>query len=177
MEIISLSSLIGVSGEEETLYDYLSRFSTCKNKDVESFLHNNAIPNEKRSLTRTSLIIHPTHKDIVGYFTLLIKPFHFSEEVSGNTRRKLTGDKNAITFNTILIAQLGRNDHYKQVVKGNEILDYALENCQRIFDLSALRIVCVEFQENIELMEFYHRNDFKVIQQNESGLLLSHIRL
>ncbi|WP_377890418.1 hypothetical protein [Alkalihalobacillus sp. R86527] len=176
MEIISLSSLLGVSGEEETLCNYLSRFSTCQNKDVESFLHNKAIYNEKRAFTRTSLIVHPSNKDIVGYFTLLIKPFHFSTDVSKSTRRKLTGDKNASTFNTILIGQLGRNDQYKGIVKGKEILQFALENCERIYDLSALQIVCVEYQENKELIEFYQSNEFTIIQQNESGLILSYIR-
>ncbi|OLS40810.1 hypothetical protein BTR25_07950 [Bacillus sp. MRMR6] len=91
-------------------------------------MHKNAIPNEKRALTRTSLIIDENNNnsnEIIGYFTLLIKSFDLTKEVSNESRRKLTGNKNATVFNTILIAQLGRSDQYKGRVSGDIVLHFA----------------------------------------------------
>lgn len=51
--------------------------------------------------------------EIIGYFSVLVKPFELIAEVSKESRKKLTGNKNSLVFNSILIAQLGRYDLYK----------------------------------------------------------------
>lgn len=178
MQVISLDSLIEASQEESEVFSYLSSFSCSSNKDVESFLHINAIPNEKRILTRTSLVIdEKSDNDIIGYFTLLVKPFNLIDDVSRESRRKLTGNKNAEVFNSILIAQLGRSDEYKGKVPGELILDLALENCLLINKLSGLRIVCVEYDDKPILNDFYLGKDFKILQVNENSKILAYIRL
>jgi hypothetical protein len=177
MQVISLSSLIEASPNEDDVYEYLFSFECKVNKDVETFLHSNAIPNEKRALTRTSLIVDDgDNNEIIGYFTLLIKPFNVIGEVSGELRRKLTGDKRAKVFNSILIAQLGRADNYKGKISGDVVLNFALENCELIYDLSGLRIVCLEYDDIPHLHDFYLKNEFRILQVNPNGKYLAYLR-
>lgn len=177
MQVISLSSLLEATQDESEIYRYLSSFRTKRNNDVETFLHSNAIPNEKRALTRTSLVIDDENDDeIIGYFTLLVKPFEITIEVSKESRRKLTGNKNATVFNSILIAQLGRADSYKNKISGDVILEFALENCELIYDLSGLRIVCIEYDDIPYLNDFYLKSDFKILQVNMNQKILAYLR-
>ncbi|MEK5069622.1 hypothetical protein [Sporosarcina sp. FSL K6-1508] len=178
MEIISLSSLLEADESEgREVHSYLSSFNCEINHDVEIFLREKAIDSEKRGFTRTTLVIdEKQNNDIAGYFTLTVKNFDFTD-VSGTNRKKLTGDKRATTFVTILIAQLGRSDLYKGKVSGSEILEFALERCSMVNELSAIKIACVEYKENDKLIEFYKNNDFRQIQKNESGYIISYVRL
>lgn len=180
MQVVSLRSFIDAAkkeNEERELNQYLSSFTCRKNNDVQSFLHNYAISNENRSFTRTSLVIDEVNNnDIIGYFTLLVKEFDISD-VSKTTKKRLTNRNDADVFNSILIAQLGRSDSYKGKVSGNEILNLALHNCKLIFDLSALRIVCVEYEPISFLNDFYLGNGFSFLQENPTGNILAYLRL
>lgn len=177
MQVISLSSLIEASNSSEELQEYLSTFQCKKNSDVETFLHDKAIENECASRSRTNLVVDEDNdNEIIGYFTILIKDFNFTT-ASGESRRKLTGNKKAQAFPTILIAQLGRADKYKGKVSGSEILHLALGNCQLIHNLSALRVVCVEYDDTEYLKRFYPENGFKELQLNENGFIISCLRL
>ncbi|PFI75790.1 hypothetical protein [Bacillus cereus] len=176
MQIISLDSLIQAEGEESEVKEYLSSFLCKKNKDVESFLHDKALENERRAFTRTSLVIdEENNNDIVGYFTLMVKYFDFID-VSRSTKQRLTNSKQADIFNSILIAQLGRSDSYKETVPGDFILHSALVNCKQIYDLTGLRVVCVEYEDEPKLHDFYMKNDFKILQTNDSGNILAYLR-
>lgn len=181
MEVISLSSLIEAADNEERerdLNNYLSSFYCTKNNDVESFLHNHAIENEKRSITRTSLVVdESSNYEIVGYFTLMVKYFEFVEDVSRRTKQSLTSNRNATIFNTILIAQLGRSDLYKGIIPGDNILELALHNCKLTHDLVGLRIVCVEYDDVPFLHDFYIKNKFGFLQHNPTGKCMAYIRL
>ncbi|MDN3451660.1 hypothetical protein QMA09_15785 [Planococcus sp. APC 3906] len=178
MEVTSLYSLIEVSEEEGVLAKYLSSFHCEKNSDVESFLHNKAVNNEKRSFTRTFLVTDETKdNDIIGYFTLMVKPFNILSNVSRGTRLSLANDKQAEVFNTILIAQLGRADSYIGIVSGKEILELALQHCELLNRLSALRIVCVEYDDVAVLNQLYENAGFKFLQISENGLKLGYLRI
>jgi hypothetical protein len=178
MQVVSLASLLEAALEEKEVFNYLSSFLCEKNKDVEIFLHIHAISNEKRAITRTSLIIDDENgNEIIGYFTLLVKPFDLTKVVSKESRRKLTGDKNASVFNSILIAQIGRSDDYKRKISGDKILNFALENCLLIYNLVGLRIICVEYDDIPVLNDFYLKNEFKILQVNKNGKLLAYLRL
>ncbi|MBY6087017.1 hypothetical protein ABEP42_27125 [Priestia megaterium] len=179
MQVISLSSLIESSSNESEVYEYLASFSCVRNPDVEEFLHSKAIENEKRSLSRTNLVIDPDrNNEIAGYFTLAIKPFPIHQETSNTARKKITGNKDGTVFNAILIAQLARADMFKGIVSGSEILKLALHNCKLIHDLSALRMVCVEYKDDAFLNSFYEEvGEFTFLQTNENNLKLSYIRI
>ena len=178
MQVISLDSLIKAS-DEERLVTYLSSFCCNKNRNVESFLHTKAIQNEKRSLSRTSLVVDEENTfEIIGYFTLTIRHFKLQDEISKSTRQKLAGSRDADVFSAILIAQLGRSDFYKGRVLGKEILDLALQNCKMIHNLSGMRVVCVEYDDIPYLNDFYMVNEFVYLGKNpDNDLNMSYIRL
>ncbi len=170
---VSLSTLLD-TGMTEDVQKLLLTFECVKNRDVQDFLHNNTIESEKRLLSKTTLVIKGN--EVVGYFTLLIKDFQFENGVSKGIKKRLTGNKEANSFITILIAQLGRSDRFKEI-GGTVILDLALEACGAIRDLSSLRVVCVEHDDNEKLNNFYDKNEFKKLQTNTNEKIMRFVRI
>ncbi|GAA0442103.1 hypothetical protein GCM10008983_18980 [Lentibacillus halophilus] len=171
---VPLIDLIESDGEE--LNTMLHSFSCEMNKSIESFLHCKAIKQENEDNARTTLIIDDHTGDIVGYFTLLIENFSFTD-ASNNNRKELAGSKVATDFNCILIAKIGRSDKYKYKVEGSEILKAAIYKCSLIKDMTAIKLVCVEYKDEPKLEEFYKKNGFKQLQRNENGLNIRFLKI
>ncbi len=106
----------------------------------------------------------------------MVKIFMFTN-ASKTNRQKIANDKNATHFNTMLIAQIGRDDSYKDVVKGSHILDLALKKCNIVHETIGLRIVCVEYDPIPQLKHFYSVNGFRVLQENHNGKEIAFIKL
>ncbi|MFK4998947.1 hypothetical protein ACI2OX_21590 [Bacillus sp. N9] len=177
MQVISLSSLIE-AGEESEVRDYLSSFSCSLNPGVENFLKNQAIESERRDFARTSLVTdEENNNDIIGYFTLMNKQFDFAASVSNSMKQRLAFSKHASSISTILIAQLGRADRYNGKVSGSKLLMLALENCEIIYRVLGMRIVCVEYEPIDKLDYFYSNNSFTYLQQNSNGNNLAFLRM
>lgn len=51
-----------------------------------------------------------------------------------------------------------------------------LENCELVYDLIGLRIVCVEYDDIPYLNDFYLKNDFKILQVNRNQKILAYLR-
>ena len=171
---IPLLELIQVGGDE--LQKMLRSFCCVKNNSIESFLHDKAVLQEKEDRARTTLILDDDTGYIVGYYTLKIESFVFTN-ASGKVRKQLAGKKEAAYFNCILIAKIGGSDKYKGKVKGEEILKAALYSCSTIKMMTAIKIVCVEYIDEPVLKEFYEKNEFKNFQRNENGLNISFIKI
>lgn len=63
----------GESGES-FLKEIFSSFSCEKNKDVENFLLKQSIEFTKKNQSVTYIVLDPECKQMVGYFTITIKP-------------------------------------------------------------------------------------------------------
>lgn len=161
---------------EEELSKMLGSFSCDVNESIESFLHKKAILQDIEHRARTTLIVDDNSGDVVGYYTLKIESFIFTE-ASKKNKEKLAGNKDADYFNCILIAKIGRSDKYKGIVSGREILDAALYSCSQIKDMTATKVVCVEYVDEPALREFYDENGFKYLQRNENDLNISFIKI
>ena len=105
----------GVIGEDD-LRKVLSDFICPINRDVENFLKNDAIEFAKKKQSVTYLILSEENGDMLGYFTLAIKPITANPDKFSNTvKRKLLRvgeydeEQNMITLPAYLIAQLGKN--------------------------------------------------------------------
>ena len=103
------------AGEPE-LVRTISEFSCPPNPDVERFLKKSAIEFTKKSQSITYLVFSVEDKELLGYFTLALKPLSVRGETVSNTmKRKLLRiselDKNSDTYtmSAYLIAQLGKN--------------------------------------------------------------------
>lgn len=160
-------------GEASNFEAALSHFFCEKNIDVQEFLQSKATDFERRDLARTYLIIDEEltllegHIVILGYFTLAMKSLIFDSEISKEVKKKIANDKNAEIATGYLIGQLGKNDRYREYIKGEEILHSAIELIQDIHMKLAGRFIYVECDDTPKLLSFYERNHFKVIQKGE----------
>lgn len=80
---------------EEALQQILSEFSCEKNSDVENFLKERAIEFTRKNQSITYLVFHSEDAELVGYFTLTIKPI----SVKPDHFRKATVDS-CIRYNS-----------------------------------------------------------------------------
>lgn len=130
MNILDLMESIGTN----ELQDGLSTFSCPLNKEIENFIHINAIEFAKRKLSITYLLLDNNDGEIVGYFTLAHKAIEIkNDNISNTIRRKLStharldSDTNSFTASALLLAQIGKNfaiDNGKRIT-GNQLIGFA----------------------------------------------------
>ena len=154
---------------EPMLARVLSGFSCPKNPDVERFLKNNAAEFTKKSQSVTYLVFSVESKELLGYFTLALKPLTIrGETVSNTTKRKLLRiselDESSDTYNmsAYLIAQLGKNytDGANTRITGKELVELAwtvIEDAQ--YMLGGI-VVFLEAENEGKLLDFYKANRF-----------------
>lgn len=101
---------------EDKLLQLLSEFSCPLNTDVELFLKKQSIEFAKKHQAVTYLVLSLEDAELLGYFSITIKPLVVKAEPFSNTvKRKLARfseiDKGEQTYNlaAYLIAQLGKN--------------------------------------------------------------------
>ncbi len=101
---------------EPALVKLLSGFSCPKNPDVERFLKKSAIEFTKKNQSVTYLVFSKDNGEMLGYFTLALKPLTIrGETVSKTTKRKLLRvseldeSSDTYTMSAYFIAQLGKN--------------------------------------------------------------------
>lgn len=124
---------------EDKLEQLLSEFSCPLNMDVERFLKQQAIEFAKKHQAVTYLVLSLEDAELLGYFSITIKPLVVRAEPFSNTvRRKLARfseiDKGEQTYNlaAYLIAQLGKNfnDGARERITGQELLEAAIRHAQ-----------------------------------------------
>lgn len=180
MQVVGLSTLLDSVDKGLTslidLQQLLYTFESSANEDVQNFLHKSAITSEKQRFVRTFLVVD--NNDVVGYFSLCLKSFHFDSGVTKTKRGELTRDRNADQFATILIAQLGRSDKYRGKVPGKEILQRALINCNILANsVGRIYAAIVEYDNILSLHSFYTNAGFKVLQTNPNKKVMASIKL
>ena len=116
-EVINILDMIEAIGEDET-NTVLSEFSCAKNKEIESFIHNNAIDFAKKKMSITYLV-YSEEGNMAGIFTLAHKALDITDEGLSKTAQKklrrfshLDKIKNRYNVSAFLIGQLGKNDNY-----------------------------------------------------------------
>ncbi|MBW9145754.1 hypothetical protein KTC92_02560 [Clostridium sp. CM027] len=84
-------------------------------------------------------------------------------------------NKNAEELKCYLIGQLAKNDTYKDLIDGKEILDSALNIIQKCYEIMGMRVVLVECVSNKNLTDFYENNNFQLIGYDEKTELLQFV--
>lgn len=139
-----------------------------------------AITHEKKSKSRTYLIIDTDKLEqnseicILAYFTIANKTLFIDEkEVSRTTVKKLDGlSKNKTELPSYLIGQIGKNDKYSDLISGDEIINYAMDVINQVYELIGGRFVLIECNDHPKLISFYEKNYFKRLQKDgEDGLV------
>ena len=178
---------------EETLVQFLSEFSCQLNPDVERFLKEQAIDFTKKHQAVTYLVLSLEDAELLGYFSIAIKPLVVKSEPFSNTvKRKIARfsklDKNEQTYNlaAYLIAQLGKNFHerVKGRITGQELLEVAIRQIQLLQYQAGGMVVFVEADNKDKLLSFYENYGFKrfdirkgTLEEKESHELVQLLRL
>lgn len=170
---------------EEKLLQLLSEFSCPLNTDVERFLKYQSIEFAKKHQAVTYLVLSLEDAELLGYFSITIKPLVVKAEPFSNTvKRKLARfseiDKGEQTYNlaAYLIAQLGKNDSCRARgrITGKELLEAAIRQVQILQYQAGGMVVFVETENNVKLLSFYENYGFKQFdtRQTDSKELGSH---
>ena len=125
---------------EQKLHEWLQSFSCPPNPDVERFLKRNAVEFTKKDQSVTYLVLRNTDAELVGYFSLALKPVTIrADRISKSMARKiarvsaLNEENETYTASAYLIAQLGKNFAFseEQRIDGTELLEIALDTISR----------------------------------------------
>ena len=165
------------AGEPE-LVRTISEFSCPQNPDVSNFLMKNAVEFTKKSQSVTYLVFSVETKELLGYFTLALKPLSVrGETVSNTTKRKLLRiselDENSDTYtmSAYLIAQLGKNytNGANEKITGKELIELAwtvIEDAQ--YMLGGI-VTFLEAENEEKLLSFYRDNRFSQFDTRQTA--------
>lgn len=162
---------------ESMLRQVLSEFSCPKNPDVEKFLKNNAIDFTKKNQSVTYLVFDINSMELVGYFTIAVKPLTVrAETVSNTVKRKLMRvseldeQSQSYTMSAYLIAQLGKNfaDEAEKKITGEELLELAWDIIVKLQYIGGGMVAFLEAERNKKLLEFYQVNRFQIFDTRQT---------
>ena len=154
---------------EPALVKLLSGFSCPKNPDLERFLKKSAIEFTKKNQSVTYLVFSKDNGEMLGYFTLALKPLTVrGETVSNTVKRKLLRisewdeKTDTYTMSAYLIAQLGKNyaGGMEKKITGAELLELAWGIIERMQYLGGGLVVFLEANNEEKLLSFYNTNRF-----------------
>lgn len=173
---INLLDLIELEGEA-AVNNRLSAFSCSKNPDVENFLRCHAAEFTKKSQSITYLVIDVEAMNLVGYYTLAIKPLaipanSISKTLAKKVARVSVRDAQSQTYSTAayLIAQLGKNSNLPEParISGDVLLRIAMNEISLLKRRVGGIIQFLECEDNPFLLDFYQMNDFQVFDSRMS---------
>ena len=156
------------AGEPE-LVRTISEFSCPQNPDVERFLKNSAVEFTKKSQSVTYLVFSVESKELLGYFTLALKPLSVRGQTISNTMKRkllriseLDESSDTYTMSAYLIAQLGKNytNGINHKITGKELVELAwtvIEDAQ--YMLGGI-VTFLEAENEEKLLSFYRDNRF-----------------
>ncbi len=185
---INLAEISEMMGEEYLL-KIISDFSCPYNKDVEKFLHVNAVEFARQSISATHLLFAPYkgEKVLVGYFTLANKHFHIDLKghgINGTLRRRINrfahydSELKKYIVSAPLIGQLGKNytNGYNKLITGDELLKIACDTVKEVQGIIGGKMVYLECEDTPKLLEFYSENGFynfgkRLLENDEKDLM------
>lgn len=166
----------GQSGED-LLQQVFSTFSCDKNLDVERFLLEQSINFTKKNQTVTYVVLTPEEGQIIGYFTITIKPITVNGDSFSNTVKKKIArvseqdeESGNYSLSAYLIAQLGKNykDGANEKISGDQLLGLAIEKIKELQYMAGGMVVFLEAENEEKLIHFYeNKNGFKRFDTKE----------
>lgn len=148
----------------------ISGFSCPKNPDVEYFLKNNSIEFTKKNQSVTYLVLSMDNGELLGYFTIALKPLTVRDETVSNTvKRKIKRisefdeQTKSYTMSSYLIAQIGKNYTSKanMHITGSELLELAWSVIEEMQYMGGGMVVFLEADNKKNLLSFYQNNKFR----------------
>jgi len=165
MEIFALREMFdkNESASITALAEALLQFKCSRDKDIQHFLHNDAIQYENSNRARTYLYID--NRQILGYFAIAIRDLEIQNTVSKNMRKKLTYGLTDINHvPAYLIGQLAKCDNCSNKI-GKLLIDASVEYIKKSQRYVGGRIVYLECKQ--ELCSYYEKLRFNYLQDNK----------
>lgn len=181
--ILHLGDVLDVLEDETECKGILANFSCPFDEDIEYFLKDKAIINQKMGLSRTYLVYarYKNENVLAGYLAITVKPLIVRSKVSGVVRKKITGfrSKEPSEVSVFLIGQLSKNfaNGYAKIplITGRELLGLAMGQILKIRHLIGGRVILVECRDEPHLRRFYEDNGFEFVEQDGRDGLLKYI--
>ena len=166
----------GQSGED-LLQQVFSTFSCDRNSDVERFLLERSINFTKKNQSVTYVVLTPEEGQIIGYFTITIKPITVNGDSFSNTVKKKIArvseqdeESGNYSLSAYLIAQLGKNfkNGANEEISGEQLLGLAIEKIKELQYMAGGMVVFLEAENEEKLIHFYEdKNGFKRFDTKE----------
>ena len=171
--IINIREYLALGSDEDVgepaLIRMLSDFFCPKNPDVERFLKSNAIEFTKKNQSVTYLVFSNDEGELIGYFSIALKPLTVRGEMVSNTvKRKLLriseldASSQTYTMSAYLIAQLGKNfaNDRNDKISGAELLELAWTVIEEMQYMGGGMVVFLEANNDDKLLKYYNDNRF-----------------
>ena len=166
----------GQSGED-LLQQVFSTFSCDRNSDVERFLLEQSINFTKKNQSVTYVVLTPEEGQIIGYFTITIKPITVNGDSFSNTVKKKIArvseqdeESGNYSLSAYLIAQLGKNfkNGANEKISGEQLLGLAIGKIKELQYMAGGMVVFLETENEEKLIHFYEdKNGFKRFDTKE----------
>ena len=163
---------------ESRLLQVLSGFSCPKNPDVERFLKKSSIEFTKKNQSVTYLVFDVSSMELVGYFTIALKPLIVRGETVSNTVKKklirvseLDEQSQTYTMSAYLIAQLGKNfkNGAEKKITGEELLELAWDIVEKMQYMGGGMVTFLEAENSERLLSFYQANRFQTFDTRQTA--------
>jgi len=163
-----------VTHSPEHLSRILSSFSCERDKDVESFLKEKAIVQEKKQISRTYLIFTTDPlPELVTYFTVAVNSMDVTDlECSNELRKKMNINRGLAQ--SYLIGQIGKRDGGQ---KG--LGEFAISSAVDLITEANVRVGCrlIRLDCKRPLIKYYTDNGFTLAGKNRDGDLYQMVRI
>ena len=169
--MINIREYLALGTDEEVgepaLVRLLSDFSCPQNPDDEYFLKKNAIEFTKKNQSVTYLVFSNNEGELIGYFSIAMKPMTVrGETVSNTVKRKLLRiseldeKSQTYTMSAYLIAQLGKNfaDGRNNRITGAEMLELAWSVIEEMQYMGGGMVVFLEANNDHNLLKYKNDN-------------------
>jgi len=166
---------------EQPVREAISAFS-CKDKDVELFLKNKAFDFEKRSKSRTYLVLDSAKYEdgeivILAYFTLSLKSLEFRDTLSKYKVKDIDGFSKEVKGVAIaLIGQFGKDEIKAKAIPGKMFFNLCMEVLYDVHTLIGGRYVLIECLDFEKVVNFYRDNNFELLQLDKDDNYLQMVR-
>ena len=163
---------------QSRLLQVLSVFSCPKNPDVERFLKKSSIEFTKKNQSVTYLVFDVSSMELVGYFTIALKPLTVRGETVSNTVKKklmrvseLDEQSQTYTMSAYLIAQLGKNfkNGAEKKITGEELLELAWDIVEKMQYMGGGMVTFLEAENSERLLSFYQANRFQTFDTRQTA--------
>lgn len=167
VEILTLQQFEAAGGLAD---GYAFQDFTCPlNKEVQEFLCDKAVHSMHLGASVTYLVYDKKTSALLGYFTLLLKPFSVARDKIFKSKCRMIErfadeEKKSYTAAVYLIAQIGKNYALpeKERISGDELLSLAFEKLYCAKDYVGGKLVMIERDvKSPKLIHFYNRWNFQ----------------